>query len=303
MKPVRAEPQGAKSWERRQRVREWLVTAPSFLWLALLFVVPTAIVLAIAFKPADPYGGVGAGFTLETVRSLWNPNYLAIAWRTLWLSVLTTALCLVLAVPAGYFIARARPTWRRVLLLLVIVPFWTSFLVRIFAWKVLLHPEGYVKKLLTAVGLADGDTSLLYNVWAVLLVMVYTFLPFAILPVFAAAERFDFRLIEAARDLGARQFQAFTRIFLPGIRRGLLTAMLMVLIPALGTYVVPDIVGGTSGEMLGNKIQQRIFADRNMPEASGLATALILAVLLPTCAVVVLKRRRDPDVPLVEEDA
>jgi spermidine/putrescine transport system permease protein len=132
--------------------------------------------------------------------------------------------------------------------------------------------------------------------------MVYTFLPFAILPVFAAAERFDFKLIEAARDLGARQFQAFTRIFLPGIRRGVLTAMLMVLIPALGTYVVPDIVGGPTGEMIGNKIAQRVFIDRNLPHASGLATALILTVLLPTFAVFVLKRRERP-APVVEEDA
>jgi spermidine/putrescine transport system permease protein len=289
-------------WGWRRHVREWVATAPSFVWLALLFVVPTVIVLAIAFKPADPYGGIGPGFTLETLRSLWNRSYLVIAWRTLWLSVLTTTICLVLAVPAGYYIARARPKLRRILLLLVIVPFWTSFLIRIFAWKVLLHPEGYIKKFLVTAGIVDADTSLLYNVWAVLLVMVYTFLPFAILPVFAAAERFDFKLIEAARDLGARQFQAFTRIFLPGIRRGLLTAMLMVLIPALGTYVVPDIVGGPSGEMIGNKIAQRVFVDRNMPHASGLAAALILAVMLPMLAVVVLKRRQEP-APLVEEDA
>jgi spermidine/putrescine transport system permease protein len=292
----------AERWNRRRRVREWLITAPSLLWLGLLFAVPTAMVLAIAFKPADLYGGVGPGFTLETLRGLWTASYVAIIWRTLWLSVLTTAICLVLAVPAGYYIARARPKWRRVLLLLVIVPFWTSFLIRIFAWKVLLHPEGYVKQFGVALGLAEEGTSLLYNVWAVLLVMVYTFLPFAILPVFAAAERFDFKLIEAARDLGARQFQAFTRIFLPGIRRGLLTAMLMVLIPALGTYVIPDIVGGPSGEMIGNKIAQRVFVDRNLPHASALAAALIAAVMLPMLAVFVLKRREKPTA-IIEEDA
>ncbi|HAK95333.1 MAG TPA: spermidine/putrescine ABC transporter permease [Planctomycetes bacterium] len=287
---------------RRRHRREMLVTAPSFAWLALLFVVPTAIMLAMALRPADPYGGVGPGFTLETLRGLWKPSHLAIAWRTLWLSAATTAICLVLAVPAGYCIARARPRRRRLLLLLIIVPFWTSFLIRIFAWKVLLHPEGWLKQLLVMIGLADAGTSLLYNAGAVILVMVYTYLPFAILPVYAAAERFDFTLIEAARDLGARRLQAFARVFLPGIRRGLVTAVLMVLIPALGTFVIPDLVGGTTGEMLGNKIAQRVFADRNLPEASALAAALILAVLLPMLAVLALKQRERP-APAVEEDA
>ncbi len=169
--------------------------------------------------------------------------------------------------------ARASERRRRILLMLIIVPFWTSFLIRIFAWKSLLHPEGLVKKALVALGLAGPETSLLYNAGAVLLVMVYTYLPFAILPIYAAAEKFDFRLIEAARDLGARPFQAFRRVFLPGIRRGLLTAVLVVFIPALGSYVIPDLVGGPSSEMIGNKIAQRVFVDRNLPHASALSAS------------------------------
>ncbi len=175
--------------------------------------------------------------------------------------------------------------------MLVIVPFWTSFLVRVFAWKSLLHPEGLIKKALEALGLAGPETTLLYNPAAVVLVMVYTFLPFAILPIYAAAEKFDFRLIEAARDLGARPFQAFRRVFLPGIRRGILTAILVVFIPALGSYVIPDLVGGPSGEMLGNKIAQRVFADRNLPHAAALSAVLILAVLAPLVAVLALQRK------------
>jgi spermidine/putrescine transport system permease protein len=133
--------------------------------------------------------------------------------------------------------------------------------------------------------------------------MIYTFLPFAILPIYAAAEKFDFRLIEAARDLGALPFQAFVSVFLPGIRRGLLTATLVIFIPALGSYVIPDLVGGPGGEMVGNKIAQRVFVDRNLPHASALSSLLVLAVLLPMAAVLTLQARREKAGPIIEEDA
>jgi spermidine/putrescine transport system permease protein len=286
-----------------KKLNEWLITAPSLLWLVLLFLIPTLIVFAIVFKPADLYGGIGSGWTLETLFSLGNPNYPIILWRTLYLSLLTTIVCIVLATPAGYCLARASRRWRQILLMLVIIPFWTSFLIRIFAWKTLLHPEGLIKKALAALHLLHPDASLLYNSWAVWLVMVYTFLPFAILPIYAAAEKFDFRLMEAAQDLGARRWQSFVHIFLPGIRRGLWTAILVVFIPALGSYVIPDIVGGPSGEMLGNKIAQRVFVDRNLPHASGLSALLILAVMLPLLAVLALQKKKDKAAPLIEEDA
>ena len=271
--------------------QEWLVSLPTLVWLTLFVVVPTLLVFVIAFRPANPYGGIGAGWTLENVRSLWTPGTLAIAWRTLWISLLTTAISLVLAVPTGYTIARAPERWRNRLLMLVVVPFWTSFLVRVFAWKSLLHPEGLIKKLLEAAGLVGPETTLLYNPAAVVLVMVYTFLPFTILPVYAAAERFDFRLVEAARDLGARPFQAFRRVFLPGIRRGILIAVLVVFIPSLGSYIIPDLVGGPGGEMIGNKIAQRVFTDRNLPQAAALSAVLVLAVLAPLVGVLVLQRK------------
>jgi spermidine/putrescine transport system permease protein len=287
----------------RRRLGEWLVSLPSLCWLCVLFLIPTLIVFAVSFRPPDPFGGIGAGWTLETLRSLGNPNYPAIVWRTIWISVLTTALCVGMAVPMAYCMARMPPATRNTLLLLVIVPFWTSFLIRIFAWKVLLHPEGPVKDGLVLLRLADPGTPLLYRPAAVLLVMVYTFLPFAILPLYAAAEKFDFTLTEAARDLGAGRIAAFFRVFLPSIRRGLLTAVLMVFIPALGSYVIPDIVGGPSGEMIGNKIAQRAFVDRNLPHASALSAVLTLAVLLPLVAMWTLQRTRGQHEPLVQEDA
>ena len=288
---------------RKRKLHEWLVTLPSFTWLTVLFVIPTLIIFIITFKPSDPYGGIGDGWTLQTLRSLGNPNYPAIIWRTFWLSLVTTVCCIVLAVPMGYFMARVSSRWQQILLLLVVVPFWTSFLVRIFAWKVLLHPEGLLKRLLVMLALATPDTSLLYNSEAILLVLVYTYLPFAILPIYAAAEKFDFRLIEAARDLGAHQLRAFFSIFLPGIRRGLLTAILVVFIPALGSYVIPDIVGGPHSEMIGNKIAQRTFVDRNLPHASGLSAFLTLAVLAPLAAVLLIQKKKDAAGPIIEEDA
>ena len=282
----------------QKKVHEALITGPSFIWLLIFFIIPSMIVFAITFKPSTPFGGIGEGWTLHTLFSLRNPNYPAIIWRTVWLSLVSTGVCLLLAVPCGYCIARAPKRSRDILLLLVIIPFWTNFLIRIFAWKVLLHPEGMLKQALVFLHLCAPDATLLYNSATVLLVIIYTYLPFAILPVYAAAEKFDFSLIEAARDLGASQFRAFVRIFLPGVSRGVWTAVLMVFIPALGSYVIPDIVGGPGSEMIGNKIAQRTFMDRNLPHASALAALLTLAVMVPLMITLVQHYRQ---VPLVKK--
>jgi spermidine/putrescine transport system permease protein len=276
----------------RRKGQEFLLTLPSFFWLSLFFLIPTALVFILAFHPSDPFGGIGRGWTTATIKGVADPQYLAIALRTLWVSFLSTVLCLLLAVPTGYAVARASERRRNTLLMLVIVPFWTSFLIRVFAWKSILHPEGFIKKALVFFGLVDPGSQLLYNLGAVIMVTVYTFLPFAILPIYAAAEKFDFRLIEAARDLGARPFQAFRKVFLPGIRQGVVTAVLVVFIPALGSYIIPDIVGGPGSEMLGNKIAQRVFVDRNLPLAGGLSIVLILAVLAPLLAVLALQGKK-----------
>lgn len=264
-----------------RRQIEWLLTAPTLVWLGVFFLLPTLILMVISFKPATIYGGIGDGWTLDTLRGLAQPSYPQIIWRTLWLSVLTTLICLILAIPVSYWLVTLPLRWRNLMLLLVILPFWTNFLIRIFAWKTILHPEGWVKQALVALHWVAPESSLLYNEGSILLVLVYTYLPFAILPIYAAAEKFDFNLLYAAADLGANRLEAFVRIFLPGIRIGLITAVLVVLIPALGSYAIPDIMGGPSSEMIGNKIAQRTFADRNLPHASGLASILAILVLTP----------------------
>jgi ABC-type spermidine/putrescine transport system permease subunit I len=260
---------------------ELLATAPSLLWLVLFVLVPVATIFAIAFRPALPAGGIGEGWSLNAIRALGDPSYPALFIRTILISAFTTLGCLALGLPAAYAMARLTPAWRSRMLLLVIVPFWTNFVIRVFAWQQILHAQGYIAELLRSLHIIGENDRLLGNTGAVVLVSTYTYLPFAILPLFAAAEKFDFGLLDAARDLGAKPLRAFFSVFIPGIRQGVITAFLVVFIPMLGSYVVPDMVGGTGTQMIGNKIAQRNFTDRNLPEAAALSGALALLVLAP----------------------
>lgn len=260
---------------------ELRATLPSFLWLLGLVLLPTLLVFVIAFKPATSSGGIGDGWSLDALRALRDPHFPAIIWRTFWISLVTTIACLGIAIPVAWTMARATESTKNRLLLLIVVPFWTNFLIRVFAWKQILHSEGALATLLRKLHLLETNDMLLYQPSAVILVSIYTFLPFAILPIYAAAEKFDFTLLDAARDLGASAFRSVTQVFLPGIRRGLITAWVVVFIPMLGSYIIPDLVGGAASEMIGNKIAQRNFNDRNLPQAAALSAALTLVVLLP----------------------
>jgi len=272
----------------KQVRKELLLSLPSLAWLTLFVLVPAALILIIAFRATAPSGGIADEWTLGQFRILAEPHIRVLLWRTLWISAVTAAICLALAVPVAWFIARARESLRPTLLLLVIVPFWTNFLIRVFAWNQILHSEGALARFLRAIHLLEPNQPLLFNSDAVILVSAYTYLPFAILPLYAAAEKFDFRLLEAARDLGAGALRSVFSIFIPSIATGIRTALVIVFIPMLGSYVVPDLVGGSNGQMIGNKIAQRNFSDRNLPSASALAAILSVAVLAP-----MLIRRRN----------
>ena len=272
---------------------ELFSTLPSLGWLGIFVFIPTLLVLTIAFRDTDPAGGIGSRWTLDQFRIFSEKSIHVLLWRTLWISALTTAICLALSLPVAWFLARVRKEWRPRLLLLVIVPFWTNFLIRVFAWNQILHSEGILARTFRALHLLGENDSLLFNSGAVIVVSVYTFMPFAILPLYAAAEKFDFGLLDAARDLGATAFRSFWSVFLPGIRKGISTAAVIVFIPMLGSYVVPDLVGGTDGQMIGNKIAQRNFADRNLPSASAMSAILTLAVLAP----LLLRRRENKEQP------
>ncbi len=261
---------------------EWTVTLPSLGWLLIFVISPTLIILAQSFRPPDLTGAIGSGWTLQNWETWLRQDVQHLALHTLWLSAVTTGFCMMLAIPFGWFMARTSSRGKQVLQLLVIIPFWTNFLIRIFAWKTLLNQDGLMTRAAAFMGLIPAHESLLYNEGAVLLVLIYTQLPFAILPIYAAAEKFDFSLLDAARDLGASHLRSFLEVFLPGIKMGIAAGALMVFVPALGSFLIPEMMGGHDSEMLGSRISQRAFADRNLPEASALASGLVIGVLSAT---------------------
>ena len=276
-----------------RKLSNFFLGLPSFVWLVVFYAIPIILVLIIAFKPVDSYGGLAEGWTLDTIKNLKNPSYPDIIWRTFWQGVVATFVCIVIAVPVSYQLCRLTAKWKNLFLLLIIVPFWTNFLIRIFAWKIFLQSNGIFHRLLEWCGILEPTTNLLYNEWAVLTVMIYTYIPFAVLPIYAVAEKFDFSLLDAAKDLGASSFYAFRSVFLPGISKGIATAVMVVLIPAFGAYLIPSLVGGPTSELLGDKIAQSVFTNRNLPHASALSALLMLAVFLPMVAIYWIKKVQD----------
>ncbi len=268
----------------KQWLKEWSITLPSLLWLTLFFLIPTLIVASFSIRVPEPNGGLGQGWSFGTLDIIFDPKIFQLFIRTLILSLAATLGSVLIATPIAYTMARSSKRMQHLLLVLVVVPFWSSFLVRIFAWKSLLHPDGVLKQTLVFLHIIPETTQLLYNDLAVISVMVYTYLPFAILPLYAAFSKFDFQLFDAAYDLGANKTVTFFKVFLPNIKWALISAASMVFIPCIGAYVIPDLVGGTAAEMIGNEIAQKIFYDRNIPEASVLSTALTLLILLPAFA-------------------
>jgi len=275
--------------QRRPAARAWSLLGPGMLWLVLFFLVPLLIMAAYSLMPRGTYGGVQPGFTLQHYRRFFDPLYLAILQRTLVWSLVCTAVCLLLGYPVAYLVARAG-RWRAALLFLVVLPFWTSFLVRTFAMIFLLRDSGLVNTVLLRLGLIDAPLTLLYTPFAVLLGLVYGFLPFMILPIYASLEKLDPTLLEAAETLGATPWAGFRRITLPLSLPGVVAGCFLVFIPAMGSFLTSDLLGGAKQLMIGNLIQNQFAAARNWPfgsAASFVVTALVLV------AVTVYLRVRD----------
>jgi len=275
--------------QRRPAARAWSLLGPGMLWLVLFFLVPLLIMAAYSLMPRGTYGGVQPGFTLQHYRRFFDPLYLAILQRTLVWSLVCTAVCLLLGYPVAYLVARAG-RWRAALLFLVVLPFWTSFLVRTFAMIFLLRDSGLVNNVLLRLGLIDAPLTLLYTPFAVLLGLVYGFLPFMILPIYASLEKLDPTLLEAAETLGATPLAGFRRITLPLSLPGVVAGCFLVFIPAMGSFLTSDLLGGAKQLMIGNLIQNQFAAARNWPfgsAASFVVTALVLV------AVTVYLRVRD----------
>jgi len=247
---------------------------PLTVWLVIFFMIPMAVVLVYAFLKKGLYGGVELEFSLQAFSVFKDHVFLIVLGRTILISILITFFTVVLAIPSAYFIARSNH--KQEFLFLIIIPFWTNFLIRIYSWVAILGNNGLVNSLLLKSGLIKEPLQLLYNMAAVIVISVYTDLPFAILPLYAVIEKFDFTLIEAARDLGMTNGQAFFKVFLPNIKAGVITAVLFTFIPSLGSYAVPRLVGGTQSIMLGNLIAQHLLTTRNWPLASVISGGLIV---------------------------
>ena len=259
----------------------WLLLSPLIAWAVAFVIAPAIIMLVYSFARRGTLGGVILGFTLENYASVLDPVYLQIVIRSIVYAAITTFLCLAAGYPVAYLIGRADPRWRNLLLMAVMVPFWTSFLIRTYAWVTILKSEGLLNSLLLQLQLISQPLDLLYTPGAVLLGLVYTFLPFMILPIYSSVEKLDGALIEAALDLGAGPLRAFSRVIVPLTTPGIAAGILLVFIPSLGIYAVNDILGGGRVDMIGNIIENQFKGNaRNWPFGAALGTTLLVSFAL-----------------------
>ncbi len=278
-----------------------LVVALPFCWMLVFFLLPFLFVLKISFAEAviarPPYTPLVDfdGETLTIRLSLFSygyilgdPLYLGGLVKSLVLAALTTLLTLLAGYPIAYATARARGRRQMLLLALVIVPFWSSFLLRVYSWKLLLQSGGPVNAALMALGVIDRPLAILHSDGAVLLGLVYSYLPFMVLPLYAQLERLDYSLVEAATDLGATPWRAFRRVVWPFSRPGVLAGSALVFIPAVGEFVVPELLGGPQSTMIGRLLWNEFFANRDWPMASAIAVIMLLLLVVP---LVVFERR------------
>ena len=262
--------------------------APVTLWLGLFFLVPLLLILAYSFGTSGVYGGITLGFNPGNYLKVFDPLYLEIVVRTFVLAGINTLLCLALGYPLAYYIAFKGRRWRNILILMVMVPFWTSFLIRAYAWVVILNGNGIANKTLQFLGLTSEPVNLIFTPGAVALGMTYAYLPFMILPLYAALEKFDGRLKEAAQDLGASKWHTFWRVTFPLSMPGVIAGSILVFIPSAGEFVIPNLLGGSRTVMIGNLVQQQFLQARDW--AFGSALAMMLAALLLAAILFYVRR-------------
>lgn len=266
------------------RLRAWFL-APSWVVTVGLFLVPLLIICFYSFLTRGTYGGVVINWTTESYQRLADPLYGIILFRTFWIAGLSALLCLALGFPLALFISRAGAR-KNLYLSLVILPFWTSFLVRTYAWMFLLRDTGLLNTALQSLGIIHDPLPLLYNDGAVILGLVYSYLPFMVLPLYATLERLDPNLLEAAADLGAKPWATLVRVVLPLCAPGIRAGTVLVFIPCLGAYLTPDLLGGGKSVMAGNLIQNQFTNARDWPFGSAASLALMAIVMLLLLAFV-----------------
>lgn len=271
------------------KLRSWFLL-PTWLAMALLFAAPLAIVLAYSLLTRGVYGGVEHPWTAEGYGRLIDPLYLVILLRSFTMALVATALCLVFAFPAALFISRA-PRHKNLYLQLVMLPFWTSFLVRTYAWLFLLRDTGLINTALQSLGIIHEPLQMLYTNGAVLLGLVYGYLPFMVLPIYAILERLDPSLTEAAADLGARPLRAVFSVIVPLSKPGIIAGCVLVFIPCLGAYLTPDLLGGGRTVLVGNLVQNQFTTARDWPFGS--AVSMFLMVLVTALVWIFLRQESE----------
>ncbi len=262
-----------------------ILISPGLFWLLVFFIIPSILILLYSFLERREGGGVTWTFTLDAYIKLFTPtegalfnDFVLIFIRSFWWAFLTTVICLVVGYPFAFYIARQSPVIRNSMLFLVMIPFWTNFLVRTYAWKFILNNNGLINSVLD--GLNLPKIALINTPLAVIIGLVYGSLPFMILPLYASIEKFDYSLVEAAQDLGANYFRVFTRVFLPLTMPGVVAGSILVFIPEVGQYVVPVILGGGKVAMLGNILAQQFGPALNWPFGSAIAVVLMVLLMI-----------------------
>ncbi|WP_043801816.1 ABC transporter permease subunit [Arenimonas malthae] len=283
-----------RSVRRRLPGSRWLVIAVPYLWMLLFFAIPFAIALKISFASAaiamPPYtdlvqwAGDKVQLTINTANYLFlvrDSLYVNAYLSSLEIAVVSTALCLLLGYPIAYAIARMDPATRNVALMLVILPSWTSFLIRIYAWVGILKNNGLLNNFLIGLGLIDEPLQILHTPVAVYIGIVYAYLPFMVLPLYSNLVKHDHRLLEAASDLGARPWKAFLTVTLPLSKAGIIAGSMLVMIPVVGEFVIPEMLGGADTLMIGRVLWQEFFNNRDWPVASAVAIVMLVLLIVP----------------------
>lgn len=272
-----------KALRRYPSLGAWLLLAPATVWLVTFFIAPLFIVITYSFLERGTYGGVEWQFTLENFRRVFDPLYLGTFFRSVYIALTTTFFCLLLGYPLAYFISTRPAKRRNTLILALMIPFWTNFLIRTYAWLTLLRTNtGLINVTLMNLGIIDQPLPLFGNDFAIVLGLVYGWLPDMVLPIYAALERLDRRLIEAASDLYAPGNKVFWRVIWPLSLPGVVAGSMLVFIPSLGAFVTPAILGGGKSLLIGNIISNQFLAAHDWPFGAGLSTLMMSLMLLAT---------------------
>ena len=286
---------------RRQSVVLGVLLAPVTLFLGFFFLLPLLIIALYSFLSPGLYGGVEWTFYhwnygrifgwADVINEIFEPIYLQILWRSLSFAALTVVLTLILCYPVAFWVSRLSERWRLVFMFLITLPFFSSLIVRLYAWLLILKPTGLFNTALLSLGVISEPLEILYTPTAVVLGMVYVMVPFMFLPLYSAVDNLDRAQVEASLDLGANRVQTFLKVILPQTLPGIMGGAVIVFIPSVGNFVVPDVLGGAKGLMIGNLVEQQFLSARNWPFGSALSM-IIMAVVLTVLLISVTRARK-----------